>query len=709
MCGICGYVGRSDPATIEVMTRLLAHRGPDGQGVEYFPAQDSRVPVALGHRRLAIIDPSSRGAQPMSYANGRYWITYNGELYNFRELRRDLEREGMRFTTATDTEVLLAMYARYGADMLPRLNGMFAFAVWDTEAQELFLARDRLGIKPLYWAQHNGALYFASEAKALLPALPPARMRTEMVPDYLTFLWVPGADTLFEGIYKLEPGHCASFRDRRLSISQWWDMTFEPEERDEHEWADIVREAVASAVKRQMVSDVPLGSFLSGGIDSSAIVAFMSQAVEQVTTFTVGFSPADLAHDIVPDDLRYARLIGRQFATDYHEEVLEAKIVDLLPQLIWHMDEPIADPAAISTYLICAAARERLTVILSGMGGDEVFAGYPRHLAARIGRGLDLVPQPLRASLRHGIEGRMTLGRPGRMRGPRRNLMKLIRGIDAPHLERYLTYSSYYRADELERLLGDHYAPAAAHVLEGHRRHAHRAETNHWLNQVLYVDMKTFLPCLNLAYTDKMSMAASTEVRVPLLDDWLVELSGRIPPELKLRRMTRKYIFKRSMEDVLPHDVVWRRKAGFGAPLRSWLVGELKPMVDEVLSPDAISARGLFEPGEVQRLIAANERGTEDNALRLWALLTLELWQRTYIDGEGFRPAPALRGSRDFASGAPAAPGAAAGDCARQASAPSKGKRLLALASAPRGPEAAPPRSRAVRAKHWLRSPHVHV
>ena len=255
----------------------------------------------------------------------------------------------------------------------------------------------------------------------------------------------------------------------------------------------------------------------------------------------------------------------------------------------------------------------------------------------------------------------MTLGRPGRMRGPRRNLMKLIRGIDAPHLERYLTYSSYYRADELERLLGHHYAPAAAHVLEGHRRHAHRAETNHWLNQVLYVDMKTFLPCLNLAYTDKMSMAASTEVRVPLLDDWLVELSGRIPPELKLRRMTRKYIFKRSMEDVLPHDVIWRPKAGFGAPLRSWLVGELAPMVDELLSPDAVGARGLFEPREVQRLIAANERGTEDNALRLWALLTLELWQRSYIDGEASRPAPELRGSRDFASGAPAAPGAARG------------------------------------------------
>ena len=250
------------------------------------------------------------------------------------------------------------------------------------EQQTLFLARDRLGVKPLYWTQLDGAFYFASEIKAMLPALPSARLREEMVPDYLTFLWVPGADTLFDGIYKLEPGHCATFRDRRLSIHQWWDMTFEPEDRDEDEWADIVREALGDAVKRQMVSDVPIGSFLSGGIDSSAIVAFMNDATERVTTYTVGFSPEDLSHDIVPDDIRYARAVGQRFATDYHEEILVPEVVDLLPKLIWHMDEPIADPACISTYLICAAARERLTVILSGMGGDEVFAGYPRHLAA---------------------------------------------------------------------------------------------------------------------------------------------------------------------------------------------------------------------------------------------------------------------------------------------------------------------------------------
>lgn len=652
MCGICGYVGRDDPATIEAMTRRLAHRGPDGEGIKLFPGGEARHPVALGHRRLSIIDPSPRGAQPMSYG-GRYWITYNGELYNFRELRADLEREGMKFITGTDTEVVLAMYARYGIDMLNRLNGMFAFALWDVEAQELFMARDRLGIKPLYWAKHDGVLYFASEAKAMLPALPPARLREELVADYLTFLWVPGTDTLFQGIYKLEPGHYARYRAGQLEVCQWWDMTFEPEERDEKEWAAIVREAVGSAVRRQMVSDVPIGSFLSGGIDSSAIVAFMSKAVEQVTTYTVGFSAEDLSHDIVPDDVRYARAIGREFATDYHEQILEPAVVDLLPKLIWQMDEPIADPACISSYLICAAARERLTVILSGMGGDEVFAGYPRHLAARIGRALDFLPRPSRAALRRGLEDRLTLGPPGRLRGPRRNLMKFMRGIDSSPVERYLTYSSYFKPDELVRLL-DGCASGAERVLEQHRDHARRASGEHWLNQILYVDFKTFLPHLNLAYTDKMSMAASTEVRVPLLDDWLVELSGRIPPELKLRRLTRKYVFKRSMEPILPGEVIWRPKAGFGAPVRSWLAGDLRPMVDELLSADAVRARGLFRPQEVRRLIDDNLSGAEDNALRVWALLSLELWQREYIDTAhapaGRAPSRMLTGSSGSSS-----------------------------------------------------------
>lgn len=632
MCGICGYVGRADAHLLNAMTRRMVHRGPDGGAIKCFPGE-ARIPAAgLGHRRLSIIDRHPRGAQPMSYANNRYWITYNGELYNFRSLRYDLERRGYRFRTKTDTEVLLAMYAKYGPDMLERLNGIFAFAIWDAESGSLFLARDRLGVKPLYWARHGGSLYFASEVKAILPALPAPKLRVELISQYLTFLWVPDPNTLFEDIYKLAPGHRATFADGRLAIEPYWEMSFEPEHRTEAEWSDVVAEGVHDAVTRQMVSDVPLGSFLSGGIDSSAIVASMRRNAESVPTYTVGFSTEDLRHEIVPNDIAYSRKVAKMFSTDYHEEILKPSVVELLPKLVWHMDEPIADPACISTYLICAAARNELTVVLSGMGGDEIFAGYPRHVAASLARFGDKTPRSARAALRRGLERQLTVGRPGRLRGPRRNLMKFVRGIDRPPLDRYLTYCSYYRTEELDRLLLTD-VRADDDVFAAHRRYAARARDANWLNQLLYVDLKTFLPCLNLAYTDKMSMAASTEVRVPLLDDQLVALSGRIPPELKLRGLTRKYIFKRSMERTLPKEVVWRPKAGFGAPVRSWLVGDLKDMIGEHLSPSVVRARGLFDPAEIERLIRANRSGHEDNALRLWALLTLEIWQQTYMDG----------------------------------------------------------------------------
>ncbi len=640
MCGICGFVGHGDAELVRSMSDAIAHRGPDGEGDQCFPPRDGKPGAGLGHRRLSIIDPTPRGAQPMSYGEDRrYWITYNGELYNFRALRADLEREGHRFRTECDTEVMLALYAQHGPAMLDRLNGMFAFAIWDTERHELFLARDRVGVKPLYYSFSDGTFYFASEVKALLPVLTRRSIRHDAVADYLTFLWVPDPDTMFEGVFKLPPGHCATVRGGRLEIREYWDMSFAPEERPMREWAALVRDCVGDSVRRQMVSDVPLGSFLSGGLDSSAIVAGMKTATDAVTTYTVGFRQEDMGAEIVPDDVQFARRVGRDFGVDYHEETLQPAIVDLLPKVVWHMDEPVADPAAITTYLICSAARERLTVMLSGVGGDEIFAGYPRHLAARLTRWLDPLPHGTRARLARAIESNVSLGSPGRMRGPRRNLLKLARGLDTNFVQRYLTYCSYYQADELQEVL----SPDLRGELDGHdpfRRHheyLERVSGEHWLNQLLYVDLKTFLPCLNLTYTDKMSMAASTEVRVPLLDDELVELSGRIPPELKLHHLVRKYIFKRSMDPVLPRYVIRRPKAGFGAPLRSWLVNDLRPMIDDLLSPEQIAARGLFEPAAVRRLIADNDAGRADNALRIWELLTLELWQQEFID----RPASA--------------------------------------------------------------------
>jgi asparagine synthase (glutamine-hydrolysing) len=636
MCGICGVVGREDEQLVRDMADTLAHRGPDGEGFRCFPARNGGAPASLGHRRLTIIDLSERGAQPMEYADGRYWIVYNGELYNFKELRADLEQDGHHFRSECDTEVLLAAYCKYGKAMLERLNGIFAFAIWDAERHELFLARDRLGVKPLYYTQRDGSFYFASEVKALLKVLPTPRLRPEGIADYLTFLWIPDPDTMFEGIFKLPAGHFAEFAGGQLQIRPYWDLVFDVDDTlSEGDWISSVERNVREAVRRQMVADVPLGSFLSGGIDSSAIVAEMTAVAGDVTAYSIGFSAQDLSYDISPDDLRYARSVAKTFGVDYHEQLLEPQIVDLLPRLVHHLDDPVADPAAVTTYLICSAASERLKVILSGMGGDEVFAGYPRYPAARIAGLADAIPAPLRRAIRTASEGRLTLGPPGRLRPLRRNLMKLLRGIDQPPQDRYLVYCSYYRPEELQRLVhGDLRAAIQSHdPFRHHREYFDRVRGQPWLNQMLYVDAKTFLPCLNLAYTDKMSMAASTEVRVPLLDDEVVSHAARIPPQLKLHRLTRKYVFKRSMEGILPRDVIWRPKAGFGAPIRGWLVNELRPMVDDVLSREAVAARGLFDPNEVQRLVSATADGTEDNALRLWALLTLELWHQEFVDG----------------------------------------------------------------------------
>src|SRR5204863_1202802 len=348
--------GRADRPLIEAMTEVLAHRGPDGHGVEVFAAGDGRVPAALGHRRLSILDTSPRGSQPMAYARDRYWITYNGELYNFRQLRSALEADGFEFTSDCDTEVLLAMYAKHGERMLEHLNGIFAFAIWDRDRSELFLARDRLGVKPLYYTRRDGVLYFASELKALLRALPTPRIRHSALAEYLTFLWVPDPGTLFEGMYQLPAGHCARFSAGDLMVREYWDATFEVDGSGSNgSWAESVRETAQTAIRRQMVSDVPLGSFLSGGLDSGAVVATMKAATKKVTSYTVGFSEEDLAHEFVPDDLAYARRLSRELDLDNHERILRPEIVELLPKLVWHLDEPIADPAAITTYLICSA------------------------------------------------------------------------------------------------------------------------------------------------------------------------------------------------------------------------------------------------------------------------------------------------------------------------------------------------------------------
>jgi asparagine synthase (glutamine-hydrolysing) len=646
MCGIAGLISLNPERYVGAMLQSIEHRGRDDEGVWTSEAiDDAGRRVSFGHRRLAIIDTSSAGHQPMISADGRYLITFGGEIYNYRELREELKSKGHRFRSETDTEVLLVAFAEWGTNCLPRLNGMFAFAVWDNQERRLTLARDRVGIKPLYYCQverRNGAgdsFVFASEVKAILATkLVRATMNIEALNQYLTFLWTPDPHTLFENVWKLPPGHWLTVQGGRVELREWWDISFDEvnENKSDEWWRDRVLETLDRVVKLEMVADVPLGSFLSGGVDSSSIVALMKRHSndQRVSTYTVGTEAQDLRYDIIPDDVVWARRVSQLLATDYHEIMLKPDVASLLPKLVYYADEPIADPAMLSSFLISQAARETLRVMLSGVGGDEVFAGYPRQLAMKIAGALDPVPNLLRRPIMKLVADTLPGGLPGKLTAPFRNAKKFARSAALDFEERYLGYGTYF-TDEMKQRL---YTEEMRHETSGldayreHRRYFARVKQAAPLNRLLYVDLKTFLPCLNLAYTDKTSMAANLEVRVPFLNYELMELAARMPPHLKLRGLKRKYILKRAAEKLLPKEIVWRKKAGFGAPIRSWLRGPLKPLVDELLSEETIRKRGLFQPAEVKRIIDANLSGREDFNLQIFQLLTLELWQREFLD-----------------------------------------------------------------------------
>ena len=632
MCGICGVAGQADEALLKAMLARIAHRGPDDEGI-YLTNTTSGQSVGLGHRRLSIIDLSPAGHEPMRDASGEIWLTFNGEIYNFKTIRRELEAAGHRFRSDSDAEVIIYAYREWGRDFLTRLNGMFALAIWDAREQSLLLARDRLGIKPLYYADTPAGFAFASEIKALL-AIPGIERRVDLaaLDQFMTFLWTPDPRTIFQGIHKLPPAHYLVYQNGRAETFEYWDVDFnEDDTLTESEWVERLREQIKRSAAMQMVSDVPLGAFLSGGLDSSSLVALMAGASEQrLTTYTFGFKPEDLRYDILEDDVKYARIVGRELDTDYHEALLEPEVIELLPKLVYHLDEPVADPAIITSYLICRAARERLTVLISGMGGDEVFAGYPRHAAVKVAEAYNMIPSFISRPVVAALPG----ARPGRLTALFRNTKKLARSARLPERERYLGFGTYFtEADKAELYAGQ--LRDAAHDFDAyreHRRYFDRVAGQDFINQMLYVDLKTFLPCLNLTYTDKTSMASSVEVRVPLLDHELVEMAARIPARLKLKGLTRKYILKRAAEAWLPREIIYRKKAGFSAPLRAWLARDLRPMVEELLSKANIARRGYFDYPTVRRLIDDNLSGREDNSLKIFQLLTLELWHRAFID-----------------------------------------------------------------------------
>jgi len=642
MCGICGTAGFADQRALERMVGLMTHRGPDDHGTFVAPGRR----FGLGNCRLSIIDLSAAGHMPMSNEDGSVWISYNGEIYNFSSLRAELEAKGHCFRSHTDSEVLVHGYEEWGLNLLSRLNGMFALAVLDMRAQpgKLFLARDRFGIKPLYYTQLNDGLIFASEIKAILSVVGvPREVDLGSLHRYLAFLWVPGPETMFKNIYKLPPGHYLQWRDGQQSIHSYWDIRFESAPaRKEGALAEELSEILERAVKRHLISDVPLGVFLSGGLDSSAIVALASRmSSEALKTYTISYRPEDSILEQSDDDASSARLVAQVFQTNHHEIVVKPDVADLLPKVIWHLDEPVADPAAISTYLISRAAHPELKVLLSGQGGDEVFAGYRVYRADRLARMLRAIPYPLRngpassiLSLLPRLKELVPGVRPGLILAAHRYLTKLLQSVDLEPEQRYVFSRSYYTDAQEMGLYTPELRGALTGSVAGDRHLAYFEEAGNveFLNKMLYVDLKTFLPELNLTYSDKLSSAASVEVRVPFLDNEVFDFMSSVPACLKLNGLKTKHLMRLALKDKLPKKILHRRKAGFGAPIRMWLRRDLREMVDEVLSVKSLELRGYFDPCAVRRLIDDDREGRADNTYRIWALMTLELWHRTFID-----------------------------------------------------------------------------
>jgi asparagine synthase (glutamine-hydrolysing) len=631
MCGICGYLefgsqARADPGLLNAMNATITHRGPDEAGAVVV----GRGGAAMS--RLSIIDVAC-GSQPIASDDRSRWIVYNGETYNFRELHRELEARGHRFATRSDTVVLRA-YQEWGPEAVARLRGMFAFCVVHAagpegaEVERLFLARDGAGKKPLFYYHDAERFVFGSEIKAVLahPGVP-RRLNRRALPLYLAHGYVPAPDTMFEGIHELPAGHHLTVHaDGRLEAHRYWDgwrPPAEPARVSEGEAVERLRFLLEDAVRVRMVSEVPLGAFLSGGVDSTAIVAYMARhSARPVKTFAIGF-----ADDPSFNELEHARRAAAAFGTDHHEFVVTADALDLLPRLVRHHDQPFGDSSALPTYLVSRLTREHVTVALTGDGGDELFAGYERFAAARLAERYLRTPALARSAIAAVVRA---LPESTGYRGFARRARRFVESAPLPLADRYLGWVGLFSPDAIGELLA---APAGVDVSGHFGRYFEPVTGLDPVTQLLYVNAKTYLAGDLLAKTDRMTMAASLEARSPFLDRPLIEFAVSLPPELKLRGGTTKYVLKRAMEGVVPAGIIHRRKHGFGVPVGRWFRGELAAYLrDVLLSPQALG-RGYFRPEAVRRLVEEHQGGRRDHAHRLWSLLTLELWHRMYLDG----------------------------------------------------------------------------
>jgi asparagine synthase (glutamine-hydrolysing) len=630
VCGIYGIltVGgarRADPSILGRMGRAISHRGPDDEG-SYVDEQ-----LLLGMRRLSIIDVGG-GHQPIASEDGNVVVVCNGEIYNFRELRDGLERAGHRFATQSDTEVIVHLYEEHGDAFLEKLEGMFGLALWDRIRRRLIVARDPLGIKPLYYSFDGGQFAFASEAKALL-VIPHIRARIDpcALAQYFAFGYVSAPACMFEGMRKLSPGEAVTLSKEGMKSRRFWSLPDDVDQSlSESDWVEVIRTELERAVRDQMVSDVPIGAFLSGGIDSSCVVALMSRhSSAPVRTYSIGFRGSTGAE--LYNELPHARTVAEVFRTNHREIIVQPAVATLLPNLLWHLDEPIADAAFITTYLVSKFARENATVILSGVGGDELFGGYTRYLDEHYRRFYRLIPTGVRRRLLEPFAQRL----PSDRHSPLLNKLRLARGFvlaDALSFgDRYRRYLEVFDAAGRAALLG----PASARLQYDCILRAFadsRAEDP--LRQLMDVDLATQLPEDLLMLTDKMSMAVSLECRVPLLDQRLVRLAAAIPAQFRIRGGNLKHVMKQALQGLLPDPILKRAKRGFGAPIGAWFKAELAPLLRDVLSEQTLARRGLLDPEAVAVIVDEHERQTADRTDHLLALVSLEIWCRMYLDGE---------------------------------------------------------------------------
>ncbi len=637
MCGINGIAfssrsgRRVERVALESMRDVLTHRGPDDYGIFI------DGPVGLGHRRLSIVDVAA-GHQPMTNEDGALQIVYNGEVYNHADHRPSLEARGHTYQTHCDTETILHLYEEKGARCVEDLRGMFAFAIWDARRRELFIARDRLGVKPLYYAHTaDGSLYFASEIKAILEAQAvAAEINYAALPDYLANHAPSGEETLYRGIKRLLPGHTLLWRDGELHVEKYWDVSFadadgSTERRSEKDLIEEWTEMFRTSVRLRLMADVPLGMFLSGGIDSSAIAAVMSELVsEPIKTFSVAFNEREA------NELEYARIVARKFGTDHHEVVVSAdEFFDALPRLVWHEDEPLAHLASVPLYFVSRLAQKHVKVVLTGEGSDELMAGYARYRKTVYNLSLGeryntLAPAPLRRAVARAIDAAPAGSR--LKQKLQRTFLCLPADLESLYFDNFAVFP---RAMQKHLLASETVERAGAHLdpYAGVRRLVEETDARTLLNRLLYADTKTYLHEL-LMKQDQMSMAASIESRVPFLDHRLVEFTARLPERLKLRGLTTKYVLRRAMKGVLPEEILTRGKMGFPVPVGKWFRSSHRHVIDEYVTGERAAARGIFKRDFVNTLTSEHLSGERDHSSRLWSLVNFEIWLRQFIDGE---------------------------------------------------------------------------